>query len=249
MRNVLILEGPGGAWADFLKDFLSDVPAEVCSCDKVSQALATFDKSLPHLLFAAPGFVSVALLQKIKVRKQTEPSFRVYRIGGPFAAKQDIRFDGIFPEVPAAADLEKSFIETLPVPELVRLLVVDDEEEVRTLVRDYFGGRRAPAFEVTCAVNGKEGLEAVLQKRPDVIILDIKMPVMDGREFYAELKKQKIEIPVIVFFDSISGEELSEMRRFGNPAVIEKGYQGSSLGAMMALAKKLVYFSRPETRD
>ena len=33
------------------------------------------------------------------------------------------------------------------------------------------------------------------------------------------------------------------MRRFGNPAVIEKGYKGSSLGAMMVLVKKLVYFS------
>jgi CheY-like chemotaxis protein len=75
-----------------------------------------------------------------------------------------------------------------------------------------------------------------------VIILDIKMPVMDGREFYAKLKALKFDIPVIVFFDSISGEELSEMRRFGNPAVIEKGYQGSSLGAVLLLVKKLFYF-------
>jgi CheY-like chemotaxis protein len=94
-----------------------------------------------------------------------------------------------------------------------------------------------------CAANGKKALEAIAIERPDVILLDIKMPVMDGREFYAKLMVLKLEIPVIVFFDSISGEELSEMRRFGNPAVIEKGYKGSSLGAMMLLVKKLVYFA------
>lgn len=243
MKNVLILEGPDGAWAGFLKDHLSDVPAEVRVCDKVPQASAAFDKFLPHLLFVAPSFLSRTLLQKIKVRKQTEPSFRVYQIGDPSAGKPEVRFDGIFPAAPVAADFAKHFVEALPMPELVRILVVDDEEEVGTMVRDYFGGRRAPAFEITCAANGKEALETIARKRPDVIILDIKMPVMDGREFYAKLKASKLEIPVIVFFDSISGEELSEMRRFGNPAVIEKGYKGSSLGAMMALVKKLIYFS------
>lgn len=243
MKKVLILEGPDGAWAGFLREFLSDVPAEVRSCDKSSQALAAFDQCLPHLLFAVPGFLSLALLQKIKVRKQTESSFRCYRIGEAPAGKEDVRFDGSFPAAPAAADLGKRLVETLPVPELLKVLVVDDEEEVRTLVRDYFTGRRAPVFEVTSAVHGKEGLEKIARQRPDVIILDIKMPVMDGREFYAELKKKNPEIPVIVFFDSISGEELSEMRRFGNPAVVEKGSGGSSLGAMMMLAKKLVYFS------
>jgi CheY-like chemotaxis protein len=89
-----------------------------------------------------------------------------------------------------------------------------------------------------------EALKAISGERPDVIILDIKMPVMDGREFYAKLKAEKLEIPVVVFFDSISGEELSEMRRFGNPAVIEKGYKGSSLSDMMSLVKKLVYFTK-----
>jgi len=58
-----------------------------------------------------------------------------------------------------------------------------------------------------------------------------------------------------VFFDSVSGEELSEIRRHGNPAVVEKGYKGSSLSSLMLLAKKSVCFGsgtgdeRPGTRD
>ncbi len=254
-RSVLILERRGGVWGTFLKDYLSDTPAAVSVIEEPTQASVHFDKALPSVLFSEPCFLSKAFLQKIKVRKSTDPAFRFCLLGVAPAVDKEALFDAVFPAVPSQVDLNKRFVEMLPMPERLRLLVVDDEEEIGAMVRDYFDGRKTPAFVIPCVANGKEALEAIAFERPDVIVLDIKMPVMDGREFYAELKKQKIEIPVIVFFDSISGEELSEMRRSGNPAVIEKGYKGSSLGAMMVLVKKLVYFSqgtrdkRLETRD
>jgi len=241
--TVLVLEKHGGQWASFLRDYLSDTPAAVTVIEEPAQASAFFDKSLPGVLFSEACFLSKAFLQKIKVRKNTDPAFRFCLLGEVSVAHKEALLDAAFPSVPSPMDLNRRFVEILPMPEVLKLLVVDDEEEVGTMVRDYFGGRKAPAFMITCAANGKEALEAIALERPDVIILDIKMPVMDGREFYAKLKASKLEIPVIVFFDSISGEELSEMRRFGNPAVIEKGYKGSSLGAMMLLVKKLVYFS------
>jgi len=243
IRTVLILERRGGVWGTFLKDYFSDTPAAVTTAEEPTHAAALFDKSLPGVLFSEPCFLSKAFLQKIKVRKSTDPAFRFCLLGVASAVDKEVLFDAVFPAVPSQADLNKRFVAMLPKPELLRLLVVDDEEEIGTMVRDYFDGRKAPAFGITCVANGKEALAAITKERPDVIILDIKMPVMDGREFYAKLKAAKLEIPVIVFFDSISGEELSEMRRFGNPAVIEKGYKGSSLEAMMLLVKKLVYFS------
>ncbi|MFA7255356.1 MAG: response regulator [Candidatus Omnitrophota bacterium] len=257
MKNVLILataceaagsrpEGGkkrGGLWASFLRDYFSDTPASISVAEEPAKAATLFDKALPGVLFAEPCFLSKAFLQKIKVRKSTDPAFRFCLLGAAPAAPKEVFFDAIFPSASLPTDFNKRFVEILPMPELLRILVVDDEDEIGTMVRDYFEDRRAPAFKITCAANGKEALAAIAHERPDVIILDIKMPVMDGREFYEKLKASKLEIPVIVFFDSISGEELSEMRRFGNPAVIEKGYKGSSLGAMMALVKKLVYFS------
>ena len=243
MKNVLILERRGGRWASFLRNYFSDTPATITIAEEPSQSAALFDKVLPSVLFSEPCFLSKSFLQKIKVRKNTDPAFRFCLLGAASAGDKEALFDAVFPDAPSQADLNKRFVEMLPCPERLRLLVVDDEEEIGTMVRDYFEGRKSPVFEIQCAANGKKALEAIARKSPDVILLDIKMPVMDGREFYAELKKQKIEIPVIVFFDSISGEELSEMRRFGNPAVIEKGYKGSSLGAMMFLIKKLIYFS------
>lgn len=240
--TVLVLEKPGGVWGPFLKDYLSDTPAVVSVAGDSAQASALFDRTLPGVLFAEPDFLTKAFLQKIKVRKSTDPAFRGCLLGEPSAGKKEFLFDAVFSVAPSQVDLNKRFVEILPMPEVLRLLVVDDEEEIGTMIRDYFEGRKDPAFEITCVANGKEALEAIKRERPDVIILDIKMPVMDGREFYAKLKAAKLEIPVIIFFDSISGEELSDMRRFGNPPVIEKGYKGSSLSAMMVLVKKLVYF-------
>jgi CheY-like chemotaxis protein len=230
-------------------DYLSDTPAAVSAIEEPAQAAPLFDKILPSVLFSESRFLSKAFLQKIRVRKSTDPMFRFCLLGEPPANDKMALFDAVFPSLPSQIDLNRRFVEMLPTTESLRLLVVDDEEEIGTVIRDYFHGRRDPAFVIAFAANGKEALETIARGRPDVIILDIKMPVMDGREFYAKLKASKLEVPVIVFFDSISGEELSEMRRFGNPAVIEKGDKGSSLGAMLLLVKKLAYFNRLETRD
>lgn len=240
---VLLLEKRGGMWAGFLRNYLSDTPAPVTVVEETSRAAATFDKILPRVVFAELSFLNKAFLQKIKVRKSIDPDFRFCLIGDSSFADKDGMVDIVLPADPSQVDFNKRFVEMLPMPETLTLLVVDDEEEIGEMVRDYLGGRTAPAFKVSRAANGKEALAMIARERPDVIILDIKMPVMDGREFYAKLKEMKSEIPVIVFFDSISGEELAEVRRHGNPAVIEKGYKGSSLSAMMLLIKKLVYFS------
>lgn len=241
-KKVLILEAENGPWVSFLRDHLSDVPAVVTSAEAPSQAPAIFDKLLPDILFVAPAFLSKAFLQKIRVRKHTDPAFRAYLLGEDRVSGQGLLFDAVFPSVPGATDFVKRFVETLPLPATIRLLVVDDEEEIASMVRDYFEGRKAPAFEIDNASNGEEALGKIALNKPSVILLDIKMPVMDGREFYARLQKQNPEIPVIVFFDSVSGEELSEIRRHGNPAVVEKGYKGSSLSSLMLLAKKSIYF-------
>lgn len=242
-KKVLILEEKKGSWASFLQDYFADVPALVTVVEEPSKAAVFFDRLLPGVLLTEPAFLNKAFLQKIRVRKHTDPAFRAYLLGDDTAFSKEPLFDAVFPSAPVAADFGRKFAETLSLPEVIRLLVVDDEEEIFAMVRDYFEGRKTPVFEIEHALNGKEALTRIAQKKPDVILLDIKMPVMDGRKFYVQFKKQGLEIPVIVFFDSVSGEELSEIRRYGSPAVVEKGYQGSSLSALMVLVKKTVYFS------
>ena len=242
-KRVLLLESNGGLWQPFLKDYFSDVLGAFEVFEDPSRAPGYFDKMLPSVLFLNASFLTKTLISKIKVRKHTDPSFRVFHLGGQLPEETRPLFDGVYSGAPELSFFGKRFVEVLPMPEIARVLVVDDEKEIGAMVSDYFEGRKDPRFEVVHVSNGREALEAIDLQAPAVIILDIKMPVMDGREFYVRLKERQGDIPVIVFFDSISSEELAEIRKWGNPAVVEKGYQGSSLAALLQLVKKMIYFS------
>src|SRR5260370_8279023 len=60
-----------------------------------------------------------------------------------------------------------------------RILVVEDEEDNRQILRDLLGNA---GYELTEAENGDEAIAAVAKRRPDLILMDIQLPVMDGYE-------------------------------------------------------------------
>ena len=76
-----------------------------------------------------------------------------------------------------------------------KILVIDDEPHIVELLRSRL---QAHGYDVVTAANGKEGLERVQQENPDLIILDILMPAMDGYTFVRRLRKDGQQIPVIV---------------------------------------------------
>jgi two-component system cell cycle response regulator len=77
------------------------------------------------------------------------------------------------------------------------VLVVDDEEQNRTLLRDPLEAR---GFEVEEAENGMQALEKIAVRPPDVILLDIMMPQMDGYEVCRRLKtdSKTAHIPILM---------------------------------------------------
>ncbi|MFN2121128.1 MAG: response regulator transcription factor [Anaerolineales bacterium] len=74
------------------------------------------------------------------------------------------------------------------------ILVVDDKANVRTLVRDYLAEQ---GFHVLVADNGQNALYEARRAKPDLILLDIMMPEMDGFEFIRTFRKES-ETPVIL---------------------------------------------------
>ncbi len=78
-----------------------------------------------------------------------------------------------------------------------RVLVVDDDDETRTMLRRIL---EKQAFEVDEAVNGQEGLLQMATRTPDLVLLDLTMPVMDGFGFVLEMRKVERwgHIPVVV---------------------------------------------------
>ena len=75
-----------------------------------------------------------------------------------------------------------------------KILVVDDEERLVSLVKAYL---QQEGFDVVTANNGRSALITARQEKPDLIILDIMMPELDGYEFM-RLHRQERNTPIIM---------------------------------------------------
>jgi len=78
-----------------------------------------------------------------------------------------------------------------------RVLVVDDEPFIRHLVTEVF---EEEGYGIDTAANGAEALEQACRQPPDLIVLDLMMPVMDGWEFLEAWRRQPLSraVPIVV---------------------------------------------------
>lgn len=88
--------------------------------------------------------------------------------------------------------------------EKIRVLVIDDSAFMRVLIADMLNSD-VNIEVVASARNGREGLEKVIALKPDIITLDIEMPVMNGLETLAELMKMK-PVPKVIMLSSFTYE-------------------------------------------
>lgn len=92
-----------------------------------------------------------------------------------------------------------------------KVLVVDDEQSIATLLQ--YNLEQA-GFNVITASDGEEGFHKALQEAPDMIILDLMLPSMDGIEVCKQLRQQKVQTPILMLtakddeFDKVLGLEL-----------------------------------------
>lgn len=92
------------------------------------------------------------------------------------------------------------------------ILIVEDD----LALNDAFSTvLRKEGFNVSCAFNGQEALDLVLRDSVDLILLDIIMPVMDGTEFLRRVKSKALKIPIIVFSNLDSQNNVSEVYKLG----------------------------------
>jgi DNA-binding response OmpR family regulator len=83
------------------------------------------------------------------------------------------------------------------------ILVVDDEKRILSLLKAYLDQQ---GFQVTTALNGKEALFIARHEKPDLIILDIMMPEMDGYEFMRQHRKER-ETPIILLTAKVDEDD------------------------------------------
>lgn len=78
----------------------------------------------------------------------------------------------------------------------LKILIVDDSAEDRSLVRNFF---KPKGYEVLEAEGGRTGIFQTNHQNPDLVILDYTLSDMDGISVCAEIKKQKPEVPILMF--------------------------------------------------
>src|ERR1700686_2919232 len=113
----------------------------------------------------------------------------------------------------------------------LRVLQIDDEPDILDIVAAALG--LDPEFEVRSCGSGADGLAAAAQWRPDVILLDVMMPVMDGPATLRHLREnpQTAAIPVVFMTARAQTREIDHFKSLGAASVIVKPFDPMTLAA------------------
>jgi two-component system, cell cycle response regulator DivK len=109
-----------------------------------------------------------------------------------------------------------------------RILIVEDQEDNCAILRDLLG---AAGFELIEATTGEEGVALTARERPDLILMDIQLPVMDGYEATRRIKSDAAlrPIPIIAVTSyALSGDE-AKARAAGCDAYVSKPFSPRQL--------------------
>ncbi len=101
----------------------------------------------------------------------------------------------------------------------IKVLVIDDEPDFLELLAmrlEEWG------YEPDSAPNGKDGVRAVKEKKPDVVVLDYMLPDMDGVTALRQIRESDIDVPVIMFTAYPSMDTIKEAGGLGIAAFIPK---------------------------
>ena len=121
---------------------------------------------------------------------------------------------------------------------MAKVLVVDDESEMRNLVRIYL---RADGHSVEEATDGVQALDIISTSRPDVIVLDVMMPGMDGLETCSFIRSQYPDIPILMLTARTSVEDKVSGLSVGADDYLTKPFDGRELVARVRALYRRAY--------
>ncbi|RCJ27227.1 two-component system response regulator [Nostoc minutum NIES-26] len=115
-----------------------------------------------------------------------------------------------------------------------RVLIIDDEETIQTVV--LFGIRMAAGWDVFTASSGPKGIQTAQTEQPDVILLDVMMPDMDGIATFKVLQShpETERIPVIFLTAKAQTSEKRQFNDLGVSGVITKPFNSLDLPEQIA---------------
>ncbi len=102
----------------------------------------------------------------------------------------------------------------------VRVLLVDDEPDY---IQPMGFWLKSKGYRVTTASNGEEAIAVVKQDPPDIVFLDLNMPVMDGFEALKNIRQFNKDIPIVLVSAYVDDQRAKEARSFGVSGIFYKG--------------------------
>ena len=122
---------------------------------------------------------------------------------------------------------------------MATILVIDDEPGIRDLLDTFLSGK---GYDVILADSGQKGLEVFRRARPDAVVLDLKMPGMDGLTVLQEIRRLNPTQPVIILTGAGTPESEQQIRELGVTEYVEKHFSLQLLGDAL---KRLLISSTP----
>ena len=122
---------------------------------------------------------------------------------------------------------------------MTKILVIDDEEGIRDLLDTLL---RRKGYDVVLAESGPKGLEIFRRERPDVVVLDLKMPGMDGFTVLRQVRSLNPSQPVIILTGAGTAETEQQVRALGVTEYVEKEFSLHLLGDSL---KRLLVYTNP----
>ena len=110
---------------------------------------------------------------------------------------------------------------------MAKILVIDDEQGIRELLDALL---RRKGYDVVLAESGRKGLELFRRERPDVLVLDLKMPEMDGLTVLRQIRSLDPRMPVIILTGAGTAEAEQQVRALGVTEYVEKEFSLHLLG-------------------
>lgn len=127
-----------------------------------------------------------------------------------------------------------------------RILIVDDDAEIVSLLKEYLETRaNADQYVVETAANGVEGLNAVTRERPDLVILDVDLPGLNGMEVLRKIHRQDATIPVVMLTGSTDAALANQTLKDGAVSYAPKPLDVAYLDHFIGLFLKGSERSRP----
>jgi CheY-like chemotaxis protein len=125
------------------------------------------------------------------------------------------------------------------------VLLVDDSKDERDM---YTQQLEATGYRVQVAENGEDALQRVAAEVPDVVIMDLAMPVLDGWETTRRLKETHPGVPVIVLSGHTGGEEGRRAKEAGSDVLLTKPFGPEALElAVRIVLKRRAEADAPQT--